>query len=121
MDNITTTDVYLPVDVKERLPEKTQGYFTYNEDDFQGVKIPQCLGANMFRYGKFETDTEFDALPSHWLEPKQGMIVLTKDELIKIVGDAFDSGMRYGEIDYGVKNEFKKKTQYIATLFAAQS
>ena len=80
--------VYLPVDVNKRLPKKNIGYFTYQEDDFNGEKIAQSLDAQMFENGIFEVEDKRHAQPSHWLEKKENQIVINFDYFKQIIKDA---------------------------------
>ena len=40
--------VFISTPVKIELPTKYNAYFTYTEEDFEGTKYPQSLGAEMF-------------------------------------------------------------------------
>lgn len=62
---------------------------------------------------------------SCWLEKNENMIVLTKQEFEKTIGDAFDMGaVNYGAIlqylERGITNDSVNKQTYITQLFKSK-
>lgn len=77
--------VFIPVEVEKELPEKSEWYFTYTEDEYDGIKYPQSLGNEQFDADnkEFIQEEEHYAQPSHWLKEQEGYF-FTEDEFSEI-------------------------------------
>lgn len=85
-----TTTAYIPVPVEERKPlinkYTSDWYFVTNRDDEREVGMALSDG------GLKTWDTDFN--PTHWLEKKEDVFVLTKEELEKVFHEAWYLGAK---------------------------
>lgn len=84
---MTPKEVYIPVPVEERLPEKGEQVFLISS---RPLNLPKRLAT----YFGGADEKEFKRMADHWLEKKEGVFVLTKEELEKV----FQAGREWGDI-----------------------
>lgn len=115
MEKITTT-VYLEVPVSERLPEEYGWYST--------LYLANLQDFFWFENGKFynpeDRETPIDV--THWIEKKEEMVCMSKEEAIKWAGEIWEAAFKKsGEnmIDHIIEipNPAPDKDTYINNLF----
>jgi hypothetical protein len=105
------TKVYVPTDVKIELPKNIKAVFTIEK---RGNPIlNDRIGTALFKPPNiFNSDDEEANYPTHWLKPSEGYF-LTKEELERVIRDAFDAArIKCVTNDYGTQG-FENKEQYI--------
>ena len=83
---MTPKEVYIPVPVEERLPEKGEQVFLISSRE---MNLPKRLAT----YFGGADEKEFKRMADHWLEKKEGYF-LTKEELEKVFKDAWYLGAK---------------------------
>lgn len=110
---------YSVVDVKDELPERGTRCFVYTKDN-RGQSYYKR--ATMFESGAWVIDDESDGTVTHWLKPVPDSILITREDIVKMLGDAFDAG---GEHEYrkhlgSGANQAPDKQQYINQLIKGE-
>jgi len=82
MEKITTTTVYLEVPVSERLPEEDGWYSCKYGSDLKDYLWYSTV-AKLFFIKGLSTD-----IVTHWLEKKEEMVCMSKEDLIKTIYDS---------------------------------
>jgi hypothetical protein len=106
MDKIKPIEVYVPVDANERKPKdnKDAHFVLYDSVGIKGV-----LHKDYFKRWEVET----------WLEPLT-RYVLSKEEMIELLENAFDAGFDFGTDDEesALKRKFEHpdKTTFINSI-----
>lgn len=108
---MTPEQIYIPIPVEQELPKKVnENYLTISE---RGVKTSRFFND----HERFET-AHYEGKITHWLKPVTRYI-FTKDELEKVVGDAFEAarGATYTteQATIGIKWDFSKQS-YLKTI-----
>jgi hypothetical protein len=87
---LTITDkVFVPVSVKNELPEDKTAVFIL-ENRGSSTLTPR-MNLAYFEYPtNFNTGDEEDNYPTHWLKEETNKYVLSKEELEKVISDACD-------------------------------
>jgi hypothetical protein len=88
--------VYVPIKCAERLPEKDDCYYTGWNDKFDDNEFLMIAGANLWQGNDFDTnDDGIEGIqPDIWLEPVSDAYLFTKEELEKLLTDAFINGKK---------------------------
>lgn len=79
--------VFIPVSVEKELPKVNGRYFVVCDKEFED--------GNIFMNGSFLGDVEIGVTTS-WLKPTEQSYVLSPEELMEIIGNAFEAGKQYG-------------------------
>jgi hypothetical protein len=108
MNKLIPVTCYIPIDVKERLPEK-QGLYHIISD-----------GENLYCHfldGIFFEINPTDEIEnvSHWLEKKEDTLVISVKDIEKIMHEIYTIG--HTAVCANLKEYFKEKEEYINSLF----
>jgi len=120
MEKITTTTVYLPVDLSERMPP-VKGWYNLTSNAcpepcgrayFNGKQFNYTISAAV--HGILESGGKL-----FWLEKKEEMVYMSKEEAIKLAGEIFDAGVERGDAncEFGGNSIVPDKITFINNLF----
>jgi len=110
MEKITELTAYLPVKLGDECPDNdTKHYHTIYLNGDAGTD-----------YGFRINSVKHSSLYTHWLKEQKGFF-LTKEQMIELLGSAFDAGRNYqrGEMsEYygGEEHDYPNQTEFIKTL-----
>lgn len=85
-------DIWIEVDVKERMPEDNDLYITKDKHGFRRDMYFRVESKRWYWHPNSFAECD-NGLITHWLEKKSDMVVMTVDEFKKVAGDAFDAGV----------------------------
>jgi len=104
-----TQTIYIEVQVSERLPERVSECFII-VDDYKSVSIFD--GTNFF-------SNDDRVTPSVFLEKKTDQVIISKEDFLKAIGNAFDAGYNNGHSDGADILEFTNhpdKKKYLSDI-----
>ena len=107
------TKVFVPTDVKLELPIESSSYLVINPKISSPFEIIYKKEDNIWWLGsqKFKI---VDSGITHWLKEVE-LFSLTKEELERVIGDAYEAGVKYETQSIGsfLNDDIPNKEQYI--------
>lgn len=94
MTPLQSVTVYVPVDVKERLPERMRDKFLPTIIDDVPIIDAGIVSNSDFEDGQFydKVVAHKKRTPTHWLEERKEVHLLTEKELVEIIKNSFNAG-----------------------------
>jgi hypothetical protein len=95
MNKLTITDkVFVPVSVQIEVPEHKKDVFAFNDkDNWESQCYIQSRKNNKEKWVNSWDNEQDECYPTHWLKEETNKYVLSKEELEKLISDAFDIGI----------------------------
>jgi len=131
MNKLTITDkVFVPVNVNDELPNKEDCYFVFTkgiekfeDSDTNKITSTEFTHCGWHRFVNTFQGKYFSSLPknetvTHWLKEETNKYVLSREELEKVISDAWKANhvdWYYDEKGNKIDNEMQKK-QYINSI-----